>query len=188
MLKNPRTGLIYFLHMNYLLTGESTERLSFRLLEWTDFDHWMPLFYESDVAKFLNMPPNKTPKEYCQLWFDKSMNRYENNLGGMNVLVDKSHGKIVGQCGLVVQEIEGQWRLEVGYSILPAFWGMGYASEAAIKCRDFAFENNFTDNLVSNVHVDNKGSEKVALRNGMQLEKRIEDFNLFVIHKHQWKT
>lgn len=174
--------------MNYLLIGENSKRLEFRLLRWDDFNHWLPLFYAPDVAGFLNMPPNKTPQEYCELWFEKSMHRYKNDLGGMNVLVDKSHQQIVGQCGLVVQEIEGQWRLEVGYSILPKFWGMGYASEAAIHCRDFAFENDFSSNLVSNVHVHNLGSEKVALRNGMRLEKRIEDFNLFVIHKHQWKT
>ncbi len=173
--------------MNYLLTGEITERIIFRLLKDSDFDSWLPLFYEENVAKFLNMPPNKTPKEYCELWFEKAMNRYKNNLGGLNVLEDRTTDKMLGQCGLLIQEIEGKERLEIGYSILPEYWGKGYASEAAIKCKDFAFENSFTENLVSNVHIDNKGSEIVALRNGMKLEKRIDDFNLFAIDKHDWK-
>jgi RimJ/RimL family protein N-acetyltransferase len=172
--------------MNYLLLGESTERISFRLLEWEDFDSWLPLFYELNVAKFLNMPPDRLAKEYCEIWFEKAMNRYENSLGGLNVLEDKLTGRMVGQCGLLVQEIEGQRRLEIGYSILPKFWGKGYASEAAIKCRDYAFDNNFSDNLVSNVHIENLGSEKVAYRNDMRLEKRIGDFNLFVVHKTNW--
>lgn len=172
--------------MKYLLSGEKTDRIEFRMLTSEDFDAWLPLFYEPDVARYLHMPPNKSALEYCSLWFDKAMNRYEKDLGGLNVLVNRSSGLMVGQCGILVQEIEGAERLEVGYSILPEYWGKGYASEAAIKCRDFAFENNFSNNLVSNVHIENFGSEKVALRNGMHLEKRIEDFNLFVIHKKDW--
>ena len=35
----------------------------------------------------------------------------------MNVLVDKSTGKMIGQCGLLVQEIDGTNHLEIGYSI-----------------------------------------------------------------------
>jgi RimJ/RimL family protein N-acetyltransferase len=170
--------------MNYLLTGESTDRILFRLLKKSDFDAWLPLFYEENVAKFLNMPANKTPREYCELWFEKAMHRYKHNLGGLNVLEDKATGKMVGQCGLLIQEIEGKERLEIGYSILPEYWGKGYASEAAIKCKNFAFENNLADNLVSNVHINNIGSETVALRNGMILEKCIDDFNLFVVRKN----
>ena len=111
----------------------------------------------------------------------------------MNVLVDKKTGKMVGQCGLLIQKIEGETRLEIGYSILPQYWGKGYATEAAKKHRDFAFENNYWPNLISAVHVDNIASEKVALKNGMILEKtvKLEDgewYNIFVITRSQWKS
>lgn len=71
----------------------------------------------------------------------------------------------------MVQEVDGINELEIGYSHHPAFWGKGYATEAAQKCRDFAFENNFAETLISIVHVDNTASAKVATRNGMKLEK-----------------
>jgi RimJ/RimL family protein N-acetyltransferase len=74
-------------------------------------------------------------------------------------------------CGLLVQEVDGIKELEIGYSLHPAFLGKGYATEAAMKMRDFAFENNFADSLISIVHVDNLKSANVALRNGMTLEK-----------------
>ena len=169
--------------MNYLLTNQETERLKFRLLTTDDFDAWVPLFEANDVAKFLEMDPKLSPRELCQKWFEKSFHRQENDLGGMNVLIDKATNQLVGQCGLLIQTVENTERLEIGYAILPQYWGKGYASEAAAKCKNFAFENNLTESLISQVHVDNMASEKVALKNGMTLEKNIDSFNIFSIHK-----
>lgn len=172
--------------MKYLLTGQETERLKFRLLEPDDFNLWMELFKEKEVAEYLNMDSSLSQIEQCKTWFDKVFNRYENDLGGMNVLMDKSTNKLVGQCGLLIQTVEGEEHLEIGYSILPEFWNKGYASEAAMKCKDYAFENNFVDSLISMVHVDNISSEKVAKKNGMVFEKKIDDFNIFSIDRANW--
>ncbi len=173
--------------MKYLLTGQETERLKFRLLKPDDFDSWVDLFKENKVAGFLEMDPTLSPTDLCKAWFDKSFNRYQNDLGGMNVLIDKKTNRFVGQCGLLIQTIEEVKRLEVGYSILPKFWNQGYAFEAALKCKNYAFENNFTDSLISVVHIENIGSEKVALKNGMTFEKKLDDlFNIFSIDKKDW--
>lgn len=178
--------------MKYLLTNESTQRLDFRLLEKSDFQDFLPLFDTKEAQVFLALEKGKTAKELCQMWFDKVFDRYQNDLGGMNVLIEKSTGKMVGQCGLLIQTVEGETRMEIGYSMLPVFWGQGYASEAARKCRDFAFENNFWDALISIVHIDNTGSQKVAERNGMSIEKRLEDYkgmpvNINKITKDEWE-
>lgn len=157
--------------MKYLLTGEQTERLEFRLLKQSDFETWLPFFENKDVAIFLAMDPTKSKRELCEFWFEKVFNRYENDLGGMNVLIEKATGHFIGQCGLLVQEIDGKTRLEVGYSILPKYCGKGFASEAAIKCKEFAFENNFSESIISMIHPYNIASVKVAIRNGMTLCK-----------------
>ena len=67
--------------------------------------------------------------------------------------------------------------MEIGYSILPQYRNKGYASEVAQKCKNYAFENDWRDQLISIIHVDNIGSEKVAIRNGMSLEKKIDDYH-----------
>lgn len=172
--------------MKYLLTGQETERLKFRLLKTADFDSWVNLFKADKVAEYLDLDPKLTETELCQIWFDKAFHRYENDLGGMNVLIDKKTNRLVGQCGLLVQTIENRKRLEIGYSILPEFWKNGFAIEAATKCKDYAFENNFADSLISMIHLDNLSSEKVALRNGMTLEKKIKSFNIFRVDKESW--
>ena len=177
--------------MKYLLNGQETKRLNFRLLQESDFNVWLKLFKKKNVAKFLGFDTKLSDKELCQLWFDKVFDRYENDLGGMNVLIDKKTNQLIGQCGLLIQTVENKKRLEVGYSILPEYWNLGYASEASQKCKNYAFENNFSDSLISIVHVDNISSEKVALKNGMKFEKKISNYkgmpvNIFGVEKELW--
>ncbi len=172
--------------MKYLLTGQETERLKFRLLKPKDFDLWIDLFKVKNIPKYLDLDSKLSASELCKIWFDKAFHRYENDLGGMNVLIDKKTNRLIGQCGLLIQNIENVERLEIGYSILPEFWNLGFASESAIKCKNYAFKNQLADSLISMIHIDNLNSEKVALKNGMAFEKRIDSFNIFRIDKENW--
>jgi len=95
-------------------------------------------------------------------------------LGGMNVLINKNTDAFIGQCGLLVQIVDGIQELEVGYSMLPKYWKQGYATEAAQKCKAFAKENAFAKSIISIIHVDNIPSQKVAINNGMHLDKTTE--------------
>ncbi|WP_081212271.1 GNAT family N-acetyltransferase [Salegentibacter sediminis] len=174
--------------MKYLLTGQETERLKFRLLKPEDFDSWMGLFKAKNIAKYLDLDIHLSESELCKKWFDKVFHRYENDLGGMNVLINKKTNKLVGQCGLLVQTVEEIERLEVGYAILPEFWNQGFASESATKCKNYAFENQFADSLISTIHIDNLSSEKVALKNCMTFEKRLGSFNIFRIDRQNWNN
>lgn len=178
-------------HNNYLLEGIETERLRFRKVSWDDFDEWTQLFVTADVARFLGLDPTLSARELTTIWFDKTFHRYENHLGSMNALIDKKLGRLIGQSGLLIQNIEGEQRLEVSYSILPEFWRKGYAFEAANACKNYAFEENFAENLISVIESNNLGSEKVAIKNGMTLERHIAEykgapFNVFAIQKSNW--
>ena len=176
--------------MKYLLDKQETERLRFRLLKEADFDQWLEFFLQSDVTHFLGFKEIETPQQQCEEWFNLTLNRYKNDLGGLNVLIDKNTNDFIGQCGLLIQEVDDKKEMEIGYSMLPKFWNKGYATEAAQKCRDFAFENNFTDSLISIIHVDNIRSEKVALKNGMVKTKQTNfkgmPVNIFRIEKEAW--
>ncbi len=156
--------------MNYLLHGQQTARLNFRSVLESDYDAWLKFFQDPNTS--LHWIEEKEPAEdACKNWYRKQDWRYKNNLGGMNALTEKSSGRLVGHCGLLVQTVDDVTELEIGYSLLPEFWGMGYASESAIKCRNFAFENNLTESLISIISRTNLPSQKVALKNGMFIEK-----------------
>lgn len=174
--------------MKYLLTNQETERLFFRKLEHFDFEIWLELFKDEYTAKMLGMSQFKTPKERCEKWFEWTFHRYENDLGGQNVLISKEAQQLIGQCGLLVREVENKFELEIAYSILPQFRGKGFAFEAAKKCKNFAFENKFHDRLISIIHPENNNSKNVALKNGMTYQKQIDysgqKMDLFEIMKN----
>jgi ribosomal-protein-alanine N-acetyltransferase len=167
--------------MKYTLAGEETERLKFRLLNIDDFDVWVELFENIEVCRFLGVDKIETPKERCKLWFEMTFERYKNDLGGANVLIEKSTNKIIGQSGLIVREIDGKQEIEIAYSILPEFRKKGFASESTEKCKEFAFENKFSESLISIINSENINSEKVAKKNGMKNDKTI-DYNGMLVN------
>ena len=158
----------------YSLEGQETERLLFRRITEQDFDTWLAFCKYLDSLKYIFSQEQlkvEDPIERCNIWFKRVFNRYENGLGGMNALIDKQTGELVGQCGLLIQTIDDIEELEIGYSLMPAFRGKGFASEAAIKCKEFAFENEYATSLISVIVPENTDSIKVAMNNGMKLDK-----------------
>ncbi|MBO6185110.1 MAG: GNAT family N-acetyltransferase [Chryseobacterium sp.] len=178
--------------MKYLLTNQQTERLYFRKLEQSDFENWLELFEDEQTSRMLGMDYLKTPKERCEKWFELTFHRYENNLGGQNVLISKETNELIGQCGLLVREVENKFELEIAYSILPQYRGKGFAIEAAKKCRDFAFENKLHERLISIIIPENDSSKNVALKNEMTFKKQIyysgKKMDLFQITKQDWEN
>lgn len=154
----------------YLLEHQESERLLFRKLQSSDFEDWLPFYHDPKSTQYWEGLPSN-PEEACKAQFDRVFERYENDLGGMNALILKTSGQLVGVCGLLVQTVDGIEELEIGYSILPKFWLLGYAFEAAQKCKHFAFQEDFSESLISIIHVDNVPSQKVSLKNGMFLDK-----------------
>ncbi len=156
--------------MKLLLNGEETERLLFRKLLPSDFDTWLPFHQDPRTSEFWEGLP-KEPRIACQQQFDRVFERYKKGLGGMNVLTLKTTGNLIGLCGLLIQTVGGIQELEIGYSVLPQYWYKGYVTEAAKKCREFAFGNRLAESLISIIHIDNIPSQRVAIKNGMYLDK-----------------
>ena len=178
--------------MKYTLQGQETERLKFRLLNIEDFESFIELFEDIEVCRFLGVDKIETPNERCKLWFELTFDRYKNDLGGQNILIEKNTNKIVGQSGLLVREIDGKQEIEIAYSILPNFRKKGFATESTEKCKNFAFENKFSESLISIIHTENIHSEKVAEKNGMRKDKNTEfqemEVNIFRIDLNEWNT
>lgn len=175
--------------MNYLLDGFQTERLIFRKILNTDRDRWLE-FFKDPTTSIHWVEERQSPEDACAKWYEKQFGRYENNRGGMNALIEKQSGNLIGHCGLLVQTVDGIQELEIGYSLLPAFWNKGYASEAAQLCRDVAFQNKYADSLISIISVTNIPSENVARKNGMKIDKATvyngNRVHIFRIAREEW--
>ncbi|MDT2521910.1 GNAT family N-acetyltransferase [Enterococcus raffinosus] len=102
-----------------------------------------------------------------QAWLDKQLKSYQRNGFGLWAAVLKGTGEMIGQCGLTWQELAGEQVLEIGYLFQRAFWHKGYASEAAMACKNYAFEMLQADEFFSIIRDTNVPSQRVAERNGM---------------------
>ena len=177
--------------MKFLLDKEETPRLRFRIIERSDYGSWLPFFQEPESFRHWNMT-YQSPEVECQQWYDKQFDRYDQDKGGMNALIEKSSGNLIGHCGLLVHNVDNRVELEIGYSLLPAFWYMGFASEAAVKCRDVAFDREYSSSLISIISLTNTPSARVAEKNGMAIEKQTVYYdnvvNIFRITIDHWKS
>lgn len=154
----------------YLKAAES-ERLYIRPLTINDVQEWSENFINNEAfEKYFPASMNEgTPEEASNKWILKQFDRY-NNQNGLYALVEKNSGKLVGQCGLLKQEVNGKSEFEIGYHILPKYQKMGYATEAAVFFKEYGFKNNIADTIISLIHPENIKSQNVAKKNGMHLD------------------
>ncbi|MEW6470431.1 MAG: GNAT family N-acetyltransferase [Bacteroidota bacterium] len=146
-------------------------------------------FFASEAAlKYLHLQAG-TPG-LAEEWIARQLQRYEKR-SGLCAVVEKRSGAFIGQCGILFQEVDGIPETEVGYHLLPSYWGKGYATEAAMACRDLAFESSPVSSIISIIHLDNEPSQKVALRNGMRrtVQTKWRDFDVFIyrVTRAEWE-
>lgn len=143
-----------------------TERLLLRPFEEADLDQYAAIMSDPEVVRFLAQDPNTREDAWRSMatFLGHGVLRGWTN----NAVVRKADGVLVGRCGL--WEPEGWPGTEVGWTFGRQFWGNGYATEAAVAWRDWAFEHvDALDVLISVIHVDNAASQRVAKRIGHRL-------------------
>ncbi len=154
--------------LHFILSGVQTERLQFRKLTKSDFTAWLPFFQSEEATTYSGFDITKA-EENCKLWLENIFRRYEDN-NGLMALEHKDTKVLAGQCGILKQRVDEIDEIEIGYHILPQYWQQGYATEAAIKCKEEGFKMGISS-IISIIHPDNYKSIKVAEHNGMEFEK-----------------
>ena len=107
-------------------------------------------------------------------WIDRNRQRYTQDGTGLWAVLLAETGQLIGQCGLVRQNLEGEDFWEIGYLFERAHWGHGYATEAALAWRDYAFTQRNVPAVYSIIKHDNLASQRVALRCGMAPLRPVE--------------
>jgi RimJ/RimL family protein N-acetyltransferase len=81
---------------------------------------------------------------------------------------ERSSGELVGLVGLNAAQVEGEPVVEVGWSIAPARWGEGIATDAARSSLAWGFEVCELDEIVSFTQPHNLRSRRVMEKLGME--------------------
>lgn len=104
-------------------------------------------------------------------WIERNINRYQREGHGLWAMILKSSGELIGDCGCVIQEVEGKDAIEIAYHVRRDLWGNGYATEAARACIEFAFNKLGAQRVISMIRPGNVNSRRVAEKNGLTCEK-----------------
>ena len=143
-----------------------TERLYLRKMEQSDYSALCKILQDEEVMYAYE---HAFSDEEVQEWLDRQRKRYEDYGFGLWLVVLKDTDEVIGQCGLTMQECNGKKVLEIGYLFQKAYWHKGYATEAAVACKKYAFETLNAKEVFSIIRDNNIPSQKVAKRNGMKV-------------------
>lgn len=152
------------------MTVMETPRLLLRELTDADHEALYEMYLDPRMNRFLGGPP--PPREQYWRQVRETWPAYYARHGfGLWATVRREDGRLLGRCGLLAQEIDGERQVEVAYALAPEFQGRGYATEAARACRDHAFRTLDVPHVISLILPDNAASIRVAERNGMTIWK-----------------
>jgi len=158
-----------------MTTVLETPRLILRHLRRDDVDAIFDVIGDAETMQYY---PRSFERKDAEEWVERNLKRYAEQGNGLYAVVLKSTCEVIGDCGLVQQNVEGISLLEVGYHLRRDQWGRGYATEAARACLDYAFRNMDADKVISLIRPENLPSRRVAERNGMRIERQITYFGL----------
>jgi ribosomal-protein-alanine N-acetyltransferase len=145
-----------------------TPRLVLRPLTLEDTDALLAVLGDPVAMKHY---PKPFTREMTVEWIEWSLKNYARFGFGLWAVILKEDGRLIGDCGITMQMVDGVPREEIGYHILRELWGRGYATEAAAGVRDYGFGVLGLQQLMSWMTVGNTASRRVAERVGMVLEK-----------------
>ncbi|QNI69393.1 GNAT family N-acetyltransferase [Cyanobium sp. NS01] len=148
-----------------------TKRLILREMTLDDIDDLLEVLSDPKAMQFY---PKPFDRQMTQMWIERNMQRYAQHGFGLWALILKERGKLIGDCGLVLQEVDGVEEVEVGYHIRRDLWGQGLAKESALVCRDYGFSHLVCSRLISLIHPANVASRRVAEKIGMRLIREVE--------------
>jgi ribosomal-protein-alanine N-acetyltransferase len=143
-----------------------TERLLLREHEPEDIDVFCAMEMDPDVRRFVGGRP-RTREEAAQKF--RKM-RSKSRLP-FCAIVYKAEGKYIGRGGL--HPMPGG-APGLGFYIARAYWGRGFATEAARAFVEYGFRELKVPRIISSVEVGNAASSRVLVKLGFKLVRREE--------------
>lgn len=165
-----------------------TEHLFLREMTEKDYDTLYIILSDSDIMQHY---PYTFDEARVRGWINCNIDRYQIFGFGLWAVCLKETGKMIGDCGLTMQQINGKIKPEIGYHIKKDQQRKGYAKEAAIAVRDWTFRNTPFNTIYSYMKGTNEASCKTAISFGCkQVDEFKDDENeitkVYAISRKKW--
>lgn len=160
-----------------------TERLVLRKPEPGDVDAYAEIWSDPEVVRFLG--GRTLSREEAESGIGRMLGQWDRHGVGLFSVIRKEDERLIGRVGYLLwdperwanamhEELEEPLELEIGWVVASAFWNKGYATEAAIACRDNAFGPLGRDRVISLIAAENVASIRVAEKIGERYERDVE--------------
>lgn len=153
-----------------------TERLILRQWKESDFPLFAQLNSDPEVMEFF---PSTLSEEESTAFALRIQAFIEENGWGLWAVSCPGVSDFIGFVGLWPVSFEAHFTpaVEIGWRLDKAYWGKGYATEAATKVLEFAFSQLQLEEVVSLTAKQNVRSMKVMDRIGMKRNPRDDFFH-----------
>ena len=151
-----------------------TERLFLRPLAPEDAGELSKVLSDQEAMKYY---PHPFSPEEVEHWIQWNIDNYEKYNHGLWAVIRKKDQVFLGDCGITMQDIDGEVVPEIGFHILPQYGRQGYATEAAKGCVKYAFDVLGYSRVFSYTDCANLPSQGVAKKLGMRFYKTFEKYN-----------
>ena len=149
----------------------ATERLRLRAFRNEDLDAYAAMCADPEVMRYLGTGVTLSRGESWRS-IAGFLGHWHLRGYGMWALEEKASGTLVGRAGFL--NPEGWPGFELGWTLGRAYWGRGYATEAARRALAYAFEVLEKPRVISLIRPANEPSIRVAERLGMRRAEEIE--------------
>lgn len=149
-----------------------TQRLILREYRQADFDGLRAIICDVETMKYY---PKPYDEKGVQRWLDWCIDSYSKNGFGLFAIELKETGEFIGDCGISLQNIDGEELPEIGYHINKNHWRKGYAKEACEAVKEWLFDNTEYNVVYSYMNAENEPSRRTAEANGMTFVKEYND-------------
>lgn len=147
-----------------------TERLILRKFEEADAERMFLMDSHPEVMKYIGIPPLSDIRETEKI-IAMILQQYKDHGVGRLAMIEKKSNLLIGWSGLklLTQEVNGYKNVfDLGYRLLPEYWGKGYASESAKASLDFGFNGLKIDIIYAHAHSENHASNHVLRKLGFR--------------------
>jgi RimJ/RimL family protein N-acetyltransferase len=148
-----------------------TRRLLLRPLQAADIPSLVALWSDTEVTRYLGGPRDPAHVQEVLERDLRDMATAEPSPYGFMAVLEKTTGRLVGDCGLTEKDVDGRREVEVVYVFAVDAWGQGYATEAASALRDYAVDRRGLRRLIALIDPENIPSARVAAKIGMRFER-----------------
>jgi RimJ/RimL family protein N-acetyltransferase len=154
-----------------------TERLTLR--EFVPHDWQAMAHYWADPRYARFYPERDNAGAFVRVLVDRFVAAQGDDprLAWQLAIVERASGTMIGNCGIRINDPAVR-EANIGYELNPAFWGLGYATEAAASILRFGFQDLQLHRIWAECISENSGSIRVLEKLGMRREGHF--------HQHQW--